>query len=523
MAKDKFYITTSIIYSNAEPHIGFALELLQADAIARWQRLQGKDVYFLTGTDEYGVKIYNKAAEQDREPQAWVDEVADAVKLLIDRLNISNTDFIRTTDQKRHWPTAQKVWEELAANGDITLGHYSGYYCVNDEAYITKTEAESPEYANKKVIQLEEDNYMFKLGRYTQQLTDFLKEPNRIVPAHRAKEMINFVQGGLTDISFSRPKDKLSWGVPVPGDDSQVMYVWCDALTNYISAIGYINNPDQFKKYWPVDVHVLGKDILRFHALFWPAMLTGIGEALPKQILVHGHILSDGQKMSKSLGNVVDPIELIDQWGADAVRYYLLREIPTLEDGDYSAARFAEAYNSGLANELGNLVSRTLKLAGGVVPPQVKDVATGFRVDNTLVARQDLMTASMYEAVAKLVQGFRLDKALERIWLYIGEAGHEENNEWVGGLNALIDKTKPWSNPELKDSAVYVVLESLRHISIALYPFLPATSDRIRQQLGLEPINPDTFDFSKETQWGGLSGGHQLGQSGILFPKQEGK
>ena len=502
MPKEKFYITTSILYSNAKPHIGFALELLQADAIARWQRLQGKDVYFLTGTDEHGVKVYDKAVEQGKEPQVWVDEVADAVKLLINRLNISNTDFIRTTDQKRHWPTAQKVWEKLTANGDITLGHYSGYYSVNDESYITKTEAESPEYANKKVIQLEEDNYMFKLGRYTKQLTDFLEEPNRIVPAHRAKEMLNFVEGGLTDISFSRPKEKLSWGVPVPGDDSQVMYVWCDALTNYISAIGYVDDQAKFKKYWPADVHVLGKDILRFHALFWPAMLTGIGEALPKQILVHGHILSDGQKMSKSLGNVVDPIGLIDQWGADAVRYYLLREIPTLGDGDYSVERFKDAYNSGLANDLGNLVSRVLKLANGIVPsPTPAD--SSFNV------------SFIHDELKGQMAAFGIEYCMEDIWGIISQS------------NQHVDLMKPWelakTDRQKFGEVIYNLLENLRHISIALYPFLPTTSDRIRQQLGLEPINPDNFDFAEETQWGGLPAGHKLGQSEILFPKQEGK
>jgi methionyl-tRNA synthetase len=502
MAKDKFYVTTSILYSNAKPHIGFALELLQADVIARWQRLLGKDVYFLTGTDEHGVKVYDKAIENGKEPQAWVDEVAESVQQLISKLTISNTDFIRTTDQKRHWPTAQKVWEKLVANGDIAMGHYSGYYCVNDEAYITKTEAESPEYANKKVIQLEEDNYMFKLGKYTDQLKNFLAEDGRIIPAHRAKEMLNFVNTGLTDISFSRPKEKLSWGVPVPGDDSQVMYVWPDALTNYISAIGYVDEEAKFKKYWPADVHVIGKDILRFHALFWPAMLDGIKEALPKQILVHGHILSDGQKMSKSLGNVVDPIGLIDQWGVDAVRYYLLREIPTVGDGDYSAERFKDGYNSGLANDLGNLVSRVLKLAGGVVPsPTQADVSPS--------------ATDIYAEMRDEFTALNFDQVMESIWALISRA------------NVYVDSTKPWQLAKDGDAkfgeVVYNLLENLRHISIALYPFLPTTSDRIRKQLGLEPIDPHNFDFETETKWGGLQEGHQLGRSEILFPKQEGK
>lgn len=495
--KNRFYITTSIVYANAKPHIGFALELLQADAIARWQRLLGEKVYFLTGTDEHGIKIYNTAKEAGKNPQQFVDENAAAVQKLIRKLNISSTDFVRTTDRERHWPAARKMWELLKEKGDIEMGHYTGYYSVTDEAYITKTEYESGDYANKKVIELEEDNYLFQLDRYQKELASKVGTALQVVPEHRAKEMLNFINGGLNPISFSRPKDKLPWGVPVPGDDSQVMYVWCDALTNYLSAIGYPD--DKYKDWWPADVHVIGKDILRFHAVYWPAMLMSAGIELPKKILVHGHILSEGQKMSKSLGNVIDPIELIDKWGADAVRYYLLREIPTTEDGDYSAERFQTAYNSGLANDLGNLVSRTLKLANGVVPiPVAAETAVDYSYIHTSV--KDKMA------------GLELDHVLELIWEHA-----------ISQLNGYIDRSKPWELGKTNDpkfgEVVYTLLENLRHISIALYPFLPNTSDRIRRQLGLEPINPDNFDFANETQWGGLKSGHKLGRSEILFPK----
>jgi len=505
--KEKFYVTTSIVYANAKPHIGFALELAQADAIARWQRLLGKDVYFLTGTDEHGIKIYNAAKEAGKDPQAFVDENAAAVRQLLEKLNISKTDFIRTTDRKRHWPAAQKMWELLQNNGDVERGHYAGYYSVTDEAYITKTEYESGEYAGKKVIELKEDNYLFKLDRYKQQLKNVIGRTLSIIPAHRAEETLNFLEAGPSEISFSRPKDRLPWGIPVPGDDSQVMYVWCDALTNYVSALGYPDDPDgKYKKYWPADLHVIGKDILRFHAIFWPAMLMGAKLALPKEILVHGHILAEGKKMSKSVGNVIDPIELIDKWGADAVRYYLLREIPTTEDGDYSGTRFVEVYNSALANDLGNLLSRTLAMAhqylDGVVPtPTQSEINISFAYEGLIKNQMDM---------------FNLSRVLENIW--------ERAVSWQ---NQYIDSTKPWQlakdgDEKLKE-VLYNLLENMRHLSIMLYPFLPETSDKICKQLGLEPINPDNFDFAKETEWGGLPAGHKLGQSEILFPKQEDK
>ncbi len=500
MPKDKFYLTTSLVYTNAKPHIGFALELIQADAIARWERLQGKDVHFLTGTDEHGIKIYQKAQEEKKDPQEFVDAITQNVQDLAQRLNISYTDFIRTSDQKRHWPAVRALWEKLVEEGDIEKGHYKGYYSINDESYITKTDYESGAYADKKVIELEEDNYIFKLGKFTDQLKAAIGKDLNIIPEHRSKETLNFINAGLMDISFSRPKEKLPWGIPVPNDESQVMYVWCDALTNYISAIGYPNK--DYEKYWPADLHIIGKDILKFHSIYWPAMLIGAGIKLPKKILVHGHILSSGQKMSKSVGNVVDPIELIDKWGADAVRYYLLREIPTTGDGDYSAERFAEAYNSGLANDLGNLVSRVLKLANGTVPsPTPADSHSNI--------------SSIYESIASQMTVFGIEYAIENIWSVI-----RSDNQYV-------DSTKPWELAKANDpkfgEVIYNLLEDLRHISIALYPFLPNTSDRIRQQLGLSPIDQNNFDFSKETEWGGLKEGHKLGQSEILFPKQEGK
>ena len=505
MDKPKFYITTSIVYANAKPHIGFALELLQADVLARWHRLLGKDVYFLTGTYEHGTKVYETAKTAGQTPEEFVDANAAAVQMLIERLNISNTDFIRTTDQKRHWPTAQKVWQELAAKNAIYKGHYQGLYSLTDEAYITKSEAGSPEYADKKVVELSEDNYLFRLTNYRAEVETALTAID-IQPKHRAKEMLNFVASGLTDVSFSRPKDKLPWGVPVPGDDDQVMYVWCDALTNYISALGYAGD-DKNMKYWPADVQVIGKDILRFHSIIWPAMLKVIGLPWPKQMLVHGHILVEGRKMSKSIGNVVDPIELIDKWGADAVRYYLLKEIPTMDDGDYSPTRFRDIYIADLANDLGNLLSRVLTLAknhcGNLVPNASKELA----VHEVGPKRSQKWWQEFGDQISKL----QLNAALLSL------------HKRISDMNRFIDAVQPWSaiknDPEVAYSGIYGSLQELCHISIALYPFTPATADRMRQQLGLEPINPDTFNFEQETKWDGLPEGHKLGQSEILFPK----
>lgn len=503
-AKDKFYITTSIMYANSKPHIGFALELLQADAIARWQRLRDKDVYFLTGTDEHGIKNYNAAKEAGRDPQALVDENSKAVQDLAKALNISNTDFIRTTDRERHWPAAKAVWEKLVEAGDVYKDKYKGLYSVKEETYITKSEAESPDLRDTDIIEVEEENYLFKLSEYGGKIKAAYKN-YKIVPSHREKELTNFIDTGLTDISFSRPKDKLPWGIPVPGDDSQMMYVWCDALTNYISALGYPD--DKYKKYWPADVHVIGKDIIRFHAIYWPAMLMSAGIELPKKLLVHGFVTSEGKKMSKSLGNVVDPFELIKKHGVDPVRYYLLREIPTFDDGDYSDERFKSLYDGELADNLGNLVKRvidtTTRHNNGVVP----NVVDPMQLHNL-----GYNTGTYWNEIEADMNQLDISGA----WLDI--------NEIVTWANKFFSDEEPWASERNSihsvDDVLYVSLESARHISISLYPFLPETSDKIRKQLGLKPIDPENFDFEKEKQWGGLKSSHKLGRSEILFPKQ---
>ncbi|PJB98939.1 MAG: methionine--tRNA ligase, partial [Candidatus Nealsonbacteria bacterium CG_4_9_14_0_8_um_filter_36_17] len=361
----KFYITTSIAYTNTPPHIGYALELIQADVLARYHRILGKKVFFLTGTDEHGQKVVKAAEEAEKEPKEFTDKITARFKLLTKVLNLSNTDFIRTTDEKRHWPVAREVWLKLKENGDIYKKNYKGLYCVGCEAFITKKDLINGKCKihQKEPEVVEEENYFFRLSKYSKQIKEIIKKDNvKIIPEERKNEMLNFVSQGLEDVSFSRPRKDLKWGIPVPDDNSQTIYVWADALINYISALDYPNG-ENFKKYWPADVHCLGKDILRFHSTIWLGMLLSLGLELPKNIFVHGFITSNGQKMSKSLGNVIDPFELVKKYGTDAVRYFLLREITPTEDGDFTYEKFEARYNSDLASGLGNLVARVLTLA----------------------------------------------------------------------------------------------------------------------------------------------------------------
>ncbi len=334
---DKFYITTAIDYANAAPHLGHAFEKVQADIISRYQRLLGKDVFFLTGTDEHGAKIAKAAGEKNIKEKEFVDNISEIFKKLAKELNISNDDFIRTSDKKRHWPGVQALWERLAASGDIYKSVYKGFYCLGCEAFIPKKnliDGKCPTH-NSAPEEINEENYFFKLFKYQNELRRVISSGElKIIPDSRKNEAIGLIDEGLEDVSFSRSVKNVPWGIPVPGDDNQTIYVWADALANYISALGYgSDNPEKFKKYWPADVQVIGKDILRFHALIWPAMLMSADLPLPKNILAHGFVVSGGKKMSKSLGNVIDPFDLIKRYGCEAVRYYLAREISTTEDG----------------------------------------------------------------------------------------------------------------------------------------------------------------------------------------------
>jgi methionyl-tRNA synthetase len=468
----KFYITTSIAYTNAPPHIGFAFELLQADVLARYYRQEGDDVFFLTGTDEHGLKIERAARKSGKSPIEFTNEISSKFQLLTKRLNISNDDFIRTTDKKKHWPTVNKVWKLLLKKGDIYKKNYKGFYCVGCEAFLKEKDlvnGKCPNHQKEPEI-VEEENYFFCLSKYANQVKKEIEKNNiKIIPETRKKEILSFIKQGVEDISISRSKEKLSWGIPVPEDKDQTIYVWFDALLNYISALGYDKNSEKFKKYWPADVQCIGKDIFRFHALIWPAILIALDLPRPKNILVHGFITVEGQKMSKSLGNVVDPFKLIDKFGSDAVRYFLLREIPSTEDGDFSPKRFKERYNSDLAFGLGNLVSRVLKLAN----------ISNFKFSNyNQFSNKNFQkiinkTQNQYK---KSLENFKFNESLASIW------------ELISYCDKYIEKEKPWEL--LKDSKNQKANNVLSDLFIAigkiadfLEPFLPAVSDEIKNQL----------------------------------------
>jgi methionyl-tRNA synthetase len=454
----KYYVTTSIPYVNGDPHIGFAMELLYGDVLARRARQQGSEVIFSTGTDEHGGKIAEKAAELKLDPKTFTDQVSERFRDLVELLNISNDRFIRTTDPG-HEQRSQLIWKNLSK--DIYKGKYSGWYCTGDEAFFTEKEVKAnkgvcPNH-NRPYEKIEEENYFFKLSSYQDQIIKAIESNDfLVVPDSRRNEILNVLRSGLEDISISRPKDKIAWGIAVPGDNQQVMYVWFEALMNYITVLGYPEHQD-FKDFWPADVQVIGKDILRFHAAIWPAMLISLGLPLPKRLYVHGFITVEGKKMSKSLGNVVAPADIVKKYGVDAFRYYFLRHIPAYDDGDFSWSRLEAVYNNELANELGNALQRTvamiqknLKGRLGEIPPAEHDIGP-------------------FEAA---LEACRFDQALDEVW------------QQVRGLNQYIDEEKPWAIAKegdaehLREVLAYQV-SSLLNIAKLLEPFLPDTAAKI--------------------------------------------
>jgi methionyl-tRNA synthetase len=458
----KFYITTSIAYTNAPPHIGFALESIQADVLARYHRSLKEDVFFLTGTDEHGAKIVKAAEAAGKTPKEFVDDIALRFKGLKQVLDLSNDGFIRTTDQAAHWPSVQKVWLKLKERGDIYKKNYRGLYCSGCEAFITKKDLVQGKCAIhlKEPELINEENYFFKLSRYADKIKDLIeKDKLKIVPEARKNEMLSFINQGLEDVSFSRPRKDLKWGIPVPGDDSQTIYVWADALTNYISAIGYEKENKVFKKFWPADIHCVGKDILKFHALIWPGMLLSLGLDLPKSIFVHGFITVDGQKMSKSLGNVIDPFELAEKYGRDPVRYYLLREIPSSEDGDFSYEKFEKRYNSELASGIGNLVSRVRVMAEKAGFKEKKSKAVNLEIERTS------------KNYSSSIKSLKFNEALKAVW------------ELIGFCDKHIEENRPWEEKEDSSEVLGSLLVVLDNIAGLLKPFLPETAEKIEKEI----------------------------------------
>jgi methionyl-tRNA synthetase len=480
---NKFYITTSIAYVNAKPHIGFAMELIQADALARFHRLKGKDVFYLTGTDEHGMKIVQTATEQGITPVELVDKNSNHFRELTKTLNISNDHFVRTTDQD-HMKGAQMLWGKLMEAGDLYKDSYEGLYCVGCEAFVLEkdlVDGKCPNH-NKAPELLKEENYFFKLSKYSQKIGQLIESGElQVVPDSRKHEILSVIKDGLRDVSFSRPKSVLQWGVQVPNDPDQVMYVWCDALSNYITAIGYENDPEKFSNYWPADVHLIGKDILRFHSAIWIGMLLSAGLPLPKAIYVHGFITSEGKKMSKSLNNVVDPVEYTEKYGVDALRYYVLKEIPTTEDGDFSKERFAGIYESDLANNIGNLVSRVLAMTHKYYEGKVPE-----KHENDILSRK---VAELWKDYEDSFLTFDLKKALEKA----AQLGYIANK--------YVEDTKPWvlakEDPEKLAAVMYDLIEMIKHIGLMLLPFIPASAEKI-----LNHLNTDEKDFMGEKNWG---------------------
>lgn len=512
----KFYVATSIPYANAKPHIGHPLDPLYADVLARHYRSNGYNVFFLVGLDENGQKVYHKAKCEGISPEDWIKKIRPEFLDFHKKLNNSYDGFITTTDQKNHWPTAQEIWKRAEKNGDIYKKNYKGLYCVGCEEFKLErdlVDGKCPDHLTKPE-EIEEENYFFALSKYQKFIEDiFEKNPDFIYPKNKYNEAYQIVKGGLEDVSISRPKKRLPWGVPVPGDDGHVMYVWFDALTNYLSGIGFTSDKKKFEKYWPADIQIIGKDNNKWHSILWPAMLKSAGLEIPKKILVHGYILGKGNiKMSKTIGNVVDPIEMIDKYGTDAFRYFLLAKIPIETDGAFDEEHFQEVYNSELAGGLGNLFSRTLtmieKYLGGKIPEVEKDIDEHeLRVGKSAYTWKDA-----YKDSEGAIEGLQFVRKIEAV------------NRFIKTADKYIEDKKPWQlakegiDEELA-WVLYGLADALHQVAWMIYPFMPETSKKMAEALSINRLlkdNPQTKD-----SWTNLAPGTKIKKPEPLFPRLE--